>query len=160
MTEQGLHHGLPVPDFALIFDDSAEVVAAIKAWRLVVDALAEAETLTPVNSRLAENLVTIYAFYDRAAREVGQNGAVLRPKKGSSRAISRVSPHFTAMTKLSSEALALESALGLTPRTRGKVTKRPQPKQRRRSAADEFLGGGNLNKVLSFPKKNGPKPRN
>ncbi len=94
MTEQGLHTDYRVPDFALIFDDSAEVVAAIKAWRLIVDALAEAETLSPTNSRLAENLVTIYAFYDRAAREVGQYGAVLRPKKGSSRAISRGQPAF------------------------------------------------------------------
>jgi P27 family predicted phage terminase small subunit len=153
MTDQAFYHGLPLPNFALTFDDPDEVDAAIVAWRLIVSSMAEAETLTPVNGRLIENLVLLYALYERAAKEVAANGAVLRPKKGNSRAIARVSPHFSAMVKLSADALALESALGLTPRTRGKVTKPARLRPRKSTPADEFLSKGA--KVVPFGRPKG-----
>lgn len=152
MSNQAVFHGLPLPDFALTFDDPAEVDAATVAWRLIINAMSEAETLTPVNARLIENLVLLYALYDRAAKEVAANGAVLRPKKGSSRAIARVSPHFTVMVKLSADALALESALGLTPRSRGKVSKPTRTRPRKPIPADEFLSKGP--KVVPFKRNN------
>jgi P27 family predicted phage terminase small subunit len=142
MTEEALFHGLPVPNLGLILDDPAEVDEAMRAWRRVVISMWEAETLTAVNAPLVQQLVIIYALYERAVREVAANGAILKPKKGSTRAIARISPHFTAMCKLSTDALAIESALGLTPRSRGKVTKRARGRGGRPSASDEFLGKG------------------
>jgi P27 family predicted phage terminase small subunit len=142
MTDEALFRGLPLPNLGLILDDQAEVDEAMRAWRLVVNSMWESETLTPANAPLIQQLVIFYALYERAVREVATNGAILKPKKGNGRAIARVSPHFTAMCKLSTDALAIESALGLTPRTRGKVTKPARGRSGRRTAADEFLGKG------------------
>src|SRR4051794_11383116 len=123
MTETSIFRGYPTPDWILWFDDDAEIAAARQQWQMIVREMFECDTITEANVPLIAKLVVTQILYDRSAREVASKGAVLSPKKSSSRAIARVSPHFTAMVKLSSEALALENELGLTPSSRGRVTK-------------------------------------
>jgi P27 family predicted phage terminase small subunit len=126
------------PDWALVFSDEIELGAAARYWRAITIAMQDAGTLGPENEASVSRLITVYILYDRAMREVAENGAVIPPKKRSSRSIARVNPHFTALTKLASEATALESALGVTPRARGKVTAR-QRKSNRTLGADRYL---------------------
>jgi P27 family predicted phage terminase small subunit len=126
------------PDWALVFSDEIELGAAARYWRAITIAMQDVGTLGPENEASVSRLITVYILYDRAMREVAENGAVIPPKKRSSRSIARVNPHFTALTKLSSEATALESALGVTPRSRGKVTPTARKASRTR-AADRYL---------------------
>lgn len=130
--------GQTVPSWDLFFDDEGEIAAAADRWRVIVIAQHEAGLLDATSGAIIVRLVVNYALYDRVLRDVAERGAVLQPKRGSSRAISRVNPSFTTMTKLNREALEMEAHLGLTPRTRGSVTK-AQHKARRSTAADEFL---------------------
>jgi hypothetical protein len=101
MSETALFRGLPLPNLGLILDDQVEVDEAMQAWRRIVSSMWASETLTAVNAPLIQQLVIIYALYERAVRVVCADGAILKPKKGSTRAIARISPHFTAMCKLS-----------------------------------------------------------
>lgn len=127
-----------MPDWALMFDDETEVAAARQRWRVIVTEQAEQGLLDPTNGALIQRLVILGILFDRSARQVAANGSVIKPKSSSARAIARVSPHFVAMTKLGKELLFLENCLGMTPQTRGKVT-RAQARKRRATAADEFL---------------------
>jgi P27 family predicted phage terminase small subunit len=128
-----------MPEWLLWLDDDSEILAARERWRVIVTTQADLGLLDPTNAPLITRLVLAQILCDRAMREVAQNGAVISPKKSSSRSIARVSPHFQAMTKLNKEILELESHLGLTPRTRGKVRKTELRKTRRTTPADEFL---------------------
>lgn len=130
--------GISEPDWRMIFSEIDEVKAASEHWRVITTEMFERGTLEPSNAPLIERLIVVQALYDRSAREVAEHGAVVRPRKGNSRAIPRVSPHFTAMTQLSSECRALEGELGLSPATRGKVSKTDR-RVRRTRAADRFL---------------------
>jgi hypothetical protein len=89
-----------MPAWLLLLDDDSEILAARERWRLIVTTQADLGLLDPTNAPLITRLVLAQTLYDRSAREVAQNGAVIRPKKGSSRSIARVSPHFHAMTRL------------------------------------------------------------
>jgi P27 family predicted phage terminase small subunit len=130
--------GISEPNWLLLFSDEIEIAAACRYWRALTVAMHDAGTLGPENEASVLRLITVYILYDRAMREVAENGAVIPAKKRSSRSIARVNPHFTALTKLSAEATALESALGITPRARGKVTARKR-KANRTQAADRYL---------------------
>ncbi|MBP1067314.1 phage terminase small subunit [Bradyrhizobium japonicum] len=138
--------GIAEPDWRLVFSDAEEIAAATELWRIITTEMFERGTLAPSNAPLIFRLIVVQTFYDRAARQVGAHGAVVAPRKGNSRAIPRINPHFSAMTQLSSEARALEGELGLSPRTR--AVKRSELRNARRGAtpADEFLrlvpGGG------------------
>jgi hypothetical protein len=112
MTESSPFRGIQPPEWALLLDDDSEILAARDRRRVIVTTQADLGLLDPTNAPLITWLVLAQTLYDRSAREVAQNGAVIRPKKGSSRSIARVSPHFQAMTKLNKEILELESHLG------------------------------------------------
>lgn len=141
MSEKPSIFGLLEPDWPLIFSDEIEIAAVRRYWRHAVQAMRDAGTLLPENEPAILRLMMVYTLYDRNAKEVAENGAVIAPKRKNSRAISRVSPHFTAMSTLSKEALALESDLGLTPRSRNKVT------PAKRKANQRVIGGGYLKVV-------------
>jgi hypothetical protein len=126
------------PDWTLIFGDELEVAAARKNWRDITLAMREAGTLADENEPAVVRLITIGILWERSMRELMEKGVVLPPKKRSSRSISRVSPHFTVLTKLSSEATALESELGITPRARNK-TSPAKRKTNRQLAANAYL---------------------
>ena len=132
--------GTPIaePDWTSTFNDDLDIAAAKDHWRIVLTELMERALLTEANAHSVQRLVIAYLLYDRAAREVAEHGAVVKPRRGNSKAIPRVSPFFTAMREASADATMLEAELGLSPRRRGHVTK-AERKTHRARAADTYL---------------------
>lgn len=132
--------GQPIaePDWPSLFNDVLEIGAASESWRVVMSELRDRGLLSPSNVHAVQRLVVAYTMYNRAAREVAEHGAVVKPRRGNSKAIPRVSPFFTAMRESNADAIALEAELGLSPRRRGHVTKAERKNQRAR-AADAYL---------------------
>ena len=75
------------------------------------------------NGHALQRLVIAYLLFDRTSREVAENGAVLKPRRGNPKSIARLSPYFTAMREAGADAERLEAELGLSPRRRNGVGK-------------------------------------
>ena len=129
---------VPEPDWPSLLDDVLEIAAAQTHWRRLVSELRERDLLSPANAHAMQRLVCTYLVFDRASKEVAEHGAVTKPKRGNSKAIARVSPHFTVMREAGSDAASIEAELGLSPRRRAGVTKVDRVKKAPR-AADRFL---------------------
>jgi P27 family predicted phage terminase small subunit len=129
---------VPEPNWANILTDELEREAATEYWRLITTEMRERNTLAPANRHAIQRLVLAYLNYDRSAREVVEHGAMTKPKRGNSRAIARLSPHFTAMREMGSDAATLEAELGLSPRRRAAVSK-VERKTAAARAADSYL---------------------
>jgi len=95
--------------------------------------------LAAANGHSIQRLVCAYLMFDRMYREVAETGVVMKPRRGNSKAIARVSPYFTAMREAGSDAATIEAELGISPRRRGTAVK-AERKQRRERAADAYLG--------------------
>src|SRR3546814_8864677 len=76
---------VPEPDWSLLLTDELERAAASEHWRRITIELKERDLLSPANAHAIQRLVLAYLVYDRAAREVAENGAVMKPKRGSPR---------------------------------------------------------------------------
>lgn len=129
---------VPEPDWDALFNDVLEQAAAREHWRVITTELRERSLVAPGNAHALQRLVVAYVLYDRSAREVAENGAVTKPKRGNARAIARTSPHFTVMREAASDAAILEAEFGLSPRRRGAATKVANVKKAAR-AADGYL---------------------
>jgi P27 family predicted phage terminase small subunit len=129
---------VPEPHWRLLLTDDLEVEAASEYWRLITTELKERNLLSPANRHALQRLIMAYVSYDRLSRVVAENGAVTKPKRGNSRAIARVSPHFTAMREAGSDAAALEAELGISPRRRSSAAK-VERKARAARASDAYL---------------------
>lgn len=127
------------PDWALLLTDPIERDAAAEHWRRVTGELRDRDLLAPANAHGIQRLVLSYIVFDRCSREVADNGAVLKPKRGNPKAIARMSPYFTAMRQAGADADRQEQELGVSPRRRGGVTKVVK-KVSRTTGADAFLG--------------------
>lgn len=114
---------VPEPNWAHILTDVLEREAATEYWRLITTEMRERNTLSPANRHAIQRLVLAYLNYDRSAREVVERGAMTKPKRGNTRAIARISPHFTAMREMGTDAATLEAELGLSPRRRAGASK-------------------------------------
>ncbi len=128
----------PEPHWRLLLSDDLEVQAAAEYWRLITTELRERSLLAPANRHSIQRLVIAYITYDRSARDVAENGAVTKPRRGNTKAIARLSPHFTAMRESGSDAAALEAELGISPRRRSMAGK-VERKARSERAADRYL---------------------
>lgn len=111
------------PDWSLLLSDPLELATAAEHWRRVTAEMREREILSPANGHAVQRLVLAYVVYDRCAREVADNGAVLKPKRGNPKAIARLSPYFTAMREAASDADRQEQELGISPRRRAGAAK-------------------------------------
>lgn len=127
------------PHWQMLLTDEMEVESAAEYWRAVTAELRDRNLLAPANRHAIQRLVLAYVIYDRSSRIVAEQGAVTKPKRGNSKAIARINPHFTAMREAGSDAAALEAELGLAPRRRAAATK-VEKKARVARASDEFLG--------------------
>jgi len=114
---------VPEPDWSLLLSDEIELAAATEHWRRITTEMKEREILAPANAHAIQRLVLAYIVFDRCSREVADNGAVLKPKRGNPKAIARLSPYFTAMREAGSDADRQEQELGLSPRRRAGATK-------------------------------------
>jgi P27 family predicted phage terminase small subunit len=129
---------VPEPDWRNIFDDVLDVAAASEHWGRVSRELRDRTLLSPVNAHAMQRLVIAYIVYDRAARDVASQGAVTKPRRGNTKAIARVSPHFTVMREAAADAASLEAELGVSPRRRSSATKVDNARKTSRPA-DRFL---------------------
>lgn len=129
---------IPEPHWRMLLSDELEVDAASEYWRVLTTELRERNLLAPANRHALQRLVLAYITFDRCSREVAENGAVTKPRRGNSKAIARLSPHFTAMREAGSDAAALEAELGIAPRRRGSAVK-VERKARSARASDAYL---------------------
>src|SRR6185312_1429396 len=127
------------PDWESLFSDVLEIAAAKEHWRIVTTELKDRQLLAAANGHSTQRLVCAYLMFDRMYREVAETGVVMKPRRGNSKAIARVSPYFTAMREAGSDAATIEAELGISPRRRGTAVK-AERKQRRERAADAYLG--------------------
>jgi P27 family predicted phage terminase small subunit len=127
------------PDWESLFSDVLEIAAAKEHWRIVTTELRDRQLLAAANGHSIQRLVCAYLMFDRMYREVAETGVVMKPRRGNSKAIARVSPYFTAMREAGSDAATIEAELGISPRRRGTAVK-AERKQRRERAADAYLG--------------------
>ena len=132
----------PEPHWRLLLTDDMEIEAAGEHWRRITTEMRERATLSPTNGHAVQRLVLAYVLYDRCSREVAEHGAVAKPKRGNTKAIARISPHFTAMRETASDAAALEAELGLSPRRRNAASK-VERKARTTRASDSYLRPAN-----------------
>lgn len=126
------------PAWALILSDELEAAAAAEYWTIITTEMRGRETLSPTNRHAIQRLVLAYIIFDRAAREVVENGIVTRPKRGNARAIARLTPAFGAMRELDTAAANLEAELGLAPRRRAAAGK-VQRNGRTQRPSDDYL---------------------
>lgn len=129
---------VPEPHWRMLLTDDLEISAAAEHWRRISSEMKERDILSPSNGHAVQRLVLSYVIYDRCSREVAENGAVLKPKRGNPKAIARLSPHFQAMREAASDAAALEAELGLSPRRRSTAAKVVK-KARAARASDAYL---------------------
>lgn len=136
---EGTGEIVPEPDWSLLLTDQLEIAAAREHWRRVTTELKDRDLLAPANGHAVQRLVLAYLIYDRCAREVADNGAVLKPKRGNPKAIARLSPYFTAMREAGSDADRQEQELGLSPRRRAGAAKVEKRTRRAATGADRYL---------------------
>lgn len=129
---------VPEPHWRMLLNDDLEIAAAADHWRRITTEMKERGILAPSNGHAIQRLVLAYVIYDRCSREVAEHGAVLKPKRGNPKAISRTSPHFTAMREAGSDAERQEAELGLSPRRRAAAAK-VEKKARTARASDTYL---------------------
>lgn len=126
------------PDWSQSFSDVLEQAQAAEDWRRITTEMRERGLLSPAMARSPERLVHLYVTFDRAAKEVAEHGAVTKPKRNNSKAIARVSPHFTVMKEASAAAAMIESELGISPGKRARATGLPERKGPAK-ASDAYL---------------------
>lgn len=126
------------PHWRLLLNDDLEIAAATEYWRVVSNEMRGRTLLAPVNSHAVRRLVQAYLMYDRAARDVLENGGVLKPRRGNSKAIARVNPSVQIMRNADHDATLLEAELGISPRRREGASK-VQGAGRQQRASDAYL---------------------
>ena len=135
---QGTGEIVPEPHWRMLLTDDLEIEAAAEYWRTITTEMRDRNTLSPSNRHAIQRLVLAYISFDRSSREVAEHGAVTKPRRGNSKAIARVNPHFTAMREAGNDAAALEAELGLAPRRRAAAAK-VERKARSARASDSYL---------------------
>lgn len=125
----------PEPDWSLLYQDELDLQIASGHWRVVINEMKEAQTLTMANGPAIKRLVMFHVEFERQARSVAGAGVIRHAKKTK---VPQVHPSWGVMKQAAEAAAALESELGISPRRRNNVGK-VQKKARRATAADEFI---------------------
>jgi P27 family predicted phage terminase small subunit len=128
--------GVPVePDWTSILTDDLDIVSARENWRSITSEMKDAGTLVVENGHAIQRLVLFRIEFDRAARNVAEQGKVIRAKRTKT---PQINPEWTCM-KQSAEAVSdLEAELGLSPRRRNAAGK-VQRAKKKSTAADNYL---------------------
>lgn len=128
--------GLPEePDWASLYTDVLDLTSAHEHWLVALRDCREAQTVTAANGHALRRLVEFRVQYDRAARQVAENGPVLKAKRTR---VPQYNPQWVVMRQADEAIRALEGELGIAPVRRGKAVKvqRAKPKA---AAADRYL---------------------
>lgn len=125
----------PEPDWSANYTDILEVTLARDEWGVVVREMTEAGTLCVANGHAIRRLVDFRVMYDRASRDLAENGAIGRAKRSR---VPQVNPNWTVMRQAAEQIGSLEAELGLSPRRRTSAAK-VQRKPKVTRSADAYL---------------------
>lgn len=125
----------PEPDWSAIYHDDLDRACAALEWGAILREMRSEAVLTPANGHSIRRLTEFKVQYDRAARHVASNGAILKASKAK---IGQFNPYWSVMKQASEEIRILEGVMGLTPTTRGRTTKVKREKQSTRGS-DKYL---------------------
>ena len=109
------------PDWGQLLTDPLDCANAAAHWRRIGEELRLAGRWTPANDHAVMRLVLAYVIYDREARLVMEDGAVIPSPKTK---VPQFSLHFVAMNSAADTAAKLEAELMIAPRKRGKTPMR------------------------------------
>lgn len=109
--------------------------AAVEAWDRTVDALRKLGVWHIADRPAVARYATLSAMHDECLAAVAKDGPTVRTKSG----YVTPSPESTMLLKLAAALLALEGALGLSPRTRNRM-KADAPTDL--GELEEFIRGG------------------
>jgi P27 family predicted phage terminase small subunit len=128
--------GVPVePNWSELYTDILDIGLAREDWGIVTRELSDAGTLTVANGHTVKRLVEFRVIYERAARDLAENGAIGRAKRTR---VPQVNPNWTIMRQAAEQVSSLEAELCLTPRRRAAAGK-VQKKARTARPADSYL---------------------
>jgi phage terminase small subunit len=130
-------NNLDEPDWTLFFVDDLDVSVARQQWRILIGELRASEKLATANHAHIKRLVFHQVMWERAARQVAEEGAVI-PKKG--RKGPKPNLWWAALKDANAMVSQAEAELTITPRRRnngGKV-QRQKP---------SIIGGGYFKQV-------------
>jgi P27 family predicted phage terminase small subunit len=123
------------PDWSLTYTDVLDLETARTEWRIVINELTEAQTLTVANGHAIRRLVEFRVIYERCARDLAETGALLKAKRTR---VPQINPNWSIMRQASDQIGTLEAELCLTPRRRASAAKvARKPKVAR--ASDAYL---------------------
>lgn len=125
----------PEPDWSALFDDELDRATASERWGEIIREMKDAGTLAVCNGHQIKRLVLAYVNHDAAARQIAEQGAVIKAKRTS---VPSYNPWWTILQQASSQATQLEGELGLSPRRRNSAGK-VQRKKTVARAADDYL---------------------
>jgi P27 family predicted phage terminase small subunit len=125
----------PEPPWAAIYADALDVAAARETWRVAIEELARAQTLSVANGATIERLVRFSVTFAVAARDVASRGALVAAKRTG---VPSVNPAWSVMKQTSAAIRVLEAELGMSPAHRGRATKVKHEKKSTR-AIDVYL---------------------
>ena len=108
------------PDWSGIFADELAEAEAAKHWREIIAEMCEAQTAALVNGHTVQRLVQFRIEFDRAARNVAEQGKIIRAKRTKA---AMINPEWTCMKQAAEAASDIEAELGLSPRRRAAAAK-------------------------------------
>lgn len=129
--------GVPEPNWYELIDahDTDDIAVARETWRVAVEEMRHAGTLSPANASALKRYVLAAVVYDRSARDVFERGAVIA-RSGKQQPAWNL--HWSIMKGANEMMESAEDKLGLSPRRRAQVapTKRRATKV---TAAESYL---------------------
>jgi phage terminase small subunit len=125
----------PEPNWAEIFTDDLDLAAAQEIWRGIINEMRDAGTLVVENGHAIRRLVLFRIEFDRAARNVAEQGKVIRAKRTKT---PQINPEWTCMKQAGEAVADIEAELGLSPRRRNAAAK-VQRAKKKATAADNYL---------------------
>lgn len=125
----------PEPEWSANYTDILDVELARAEWGVVVREMTEAGTLCVANGHAIKRLIDFRVIYERAARDLGENGALGRAKRSR---VPQVNPNWTIMRQAAEQIGTLEAELGLSPRRRNSAAKL-QRRAKAQRPADAYL---------------------
>lgn len=125
------------PDWTLLFSDELDISAARQQWRILIVELRASEKLATANHAHIKRLVFHQVMWERAARQVAEDGPVI-PKKG--RRGPKANPWWATLKDANTMVSGAEAELTITPRRRNNGGKIQRQKP-------SLIGGGYLKQV-------------
>ncbi|MCJ2132462.1 P27 family phage terminase small subunit [Methylobacterium sp. E-045] len=125
----------PTPNWSQTFVDEIDLAFAHEEWTGVINEMTGRGILSVANGHAIKRLVEFRVVYDRAARQLAEQGPII---KAATTGVPQINPYWTVMKQADEAVRTAEAELGLSPVRRSKATK-VEKKTKVARAADAFL---------------------